>query len=142
MKSNVSVNIDSELLDIIKDCSDSDLDSIIQDALAQFFGVKQVWVRSDTLDQISAIPVKIDEASTDETSTDETSTDETSTDETSTDETSIDETSIDETSIDETSIDETSIDETSIDETSIDETSITKNIPVVKKRRKPKFVLT
>ena len=52
MKSNISVNIDSELLNIIKDCSDSDLDSIIQDALAQFLGVKQIWVRTDSLDPI------------------------------------------------------------------------------------------
>jgi len=62
MKSKISIDIDSELLDIIKDCSESDLGSIIQDALAQFFGVRQIWVRSDTLDPISAIPVKIDKA--------------------------------------------------------------------------------
>lgn len=53
MKTKISVNIDSELLGVIKDCSDSDFDSIIQDALSQFFGVKQIWVRTDTLDPIS-----------------------------------------------------------------------------------------
>ena len=55
MKSKISVNIDTELLDIIKDYSDADLDSIIQDALAKFFGVKQVWVRTDILDPIKSI---------------------------------------------------------------------------------------
>ena len=59
MKSKISINIDSDLLNIIRDCPDSDLDSIIQDALAQFFGVKQIWVRSDTLDPISNAPVQI-----------------------------------------------------------------------------------
>ena len=59
MKSKISVNIDSELLNIIKDCSDSDLDSIIQDAVAQFLGVKQIWVRTDSLDPILVpTPVK------------------------------------------------------------------------------------
>lgn len=59
MKSKISINIDSDLLNIIRDCPDSDLDSIIQDALAQFFGVKQIWVRSDTLDPISNAPIQI-----------------------------------------------------------------------------------
>ncbi len=76
MKSKVSINIDSDLLNIIRDCSDSDLDSIVQDALAQFLGLKQIWVRSNTLDPISNIPnqtcdkidtpVKIDNVSIDE----------------------------------------------------------------------------
>lgn len=59
MKSKISINIDSDLLNIIRDEPDSDLDSIIQDALAQFFGVKQIWVRSDTLGPISNAPVQI-----------------------------------------------------------------------------------
>ena len=32
MKSKITINIDSELFDIIKDTSNSDLDSVIQDA--------------------------------------------------------------------------------------------------------------
>ena len=59
MKSKIHVEIDTELLDIIKNCSDSDLDSIIQDALAQFIGIKQIWVKADTFEPISTIPTLI-----------------------------------------------------------------------------------
>lgn len=58
MKSKISINIDSELLSIIRDYSDSDLDSMIQDALSQFLGLKQIWVRSDTLGPISAASIQ------------------------------------------------------------------------------------
>lgn len=65
MRSKIAVNIDLELLDIIKDVSDSDLDSVIQEALAQFLGVRQIWVKSDNLEPISKsilnkIPIKVD----------------------------------------------------------------------------------
>ena len=61
MKSRITVNIDSELLDIIKDVSDSDLDSVVQDAMAQFLGVKQIWVKTNTSEPIfsSSTPIEI-----------------------------------------------------------------------------------
>jgi hypothetical protein len=57
MKSKISINLDSELLNIIRDCSDKDIDSIVQDALAQFFGVKQIWIKTNTLNPI-CVPTK------------------------------------------------------------------------------------
>lgn len=53
MRSKINVNIDSELLELVTSCCDSDLDSIIQDALAQFLGIRQIWVKSDTLESLS-----------------------------------------------------------------------------------------
>lgn len=53
MRSKINVNIDSELLELVTSCCDSDLDSIIQDALAQFLGIRQIWVKSDTLEPVS-----------------------------------------------------------------------------------------
>ena len=58
MKSKITVNIDSELLDIVREVSDSDLDSVVQDAVAQFLGVKQIWVKTNTLESISSVPIE------------------------------------------------------------------------------------
>lgn len=52
MKSKITVNIDSDLLDMIKQDTDSDLDSIMQEALAQFLGVKHIWVKANTLEPV------------------------------------------------------------------------------------------
>lgn len=58
MKSKITVNIDSELLDIVREVSDSDLDSVVQDAMAQFLGIKQIWVKTNTLEPISSVPTE------------------------------------------------------------------------------------
>lgn len=58
MKSKITVNIDSDLLDIVREVSDSDLDSVVQDAVAQFLGIKQIWVKTNTLESISSVPIE------------------------------------------------------------------------------------
>lgn len=55
MRSKITINVDSDLLDILRRDTDSDLDSIMQEALAQFLGVKQVWVKANTMEQVSPI---------------------------------------------------------------------------------------
>jgi len=54
MRSKITINIDSELLDFIKkDYSDKEIDSLVQDALAKFLGVKQVWVEVDSYEPLT-----------------------------------------------------------------------------------------
>jgi hypothetical protein len=48
MKSKITINIDSELLNLLKQHHLAmDIDSLIQDALAKFLGIKQIWVKID-----------------------------------------------------------------------------------------------
>jgi len=134
MKAKISVNIDSELLNIIKDCSDLELDAIIQDALAQFFGIKQIWVRSDTLDPIPVTPIKIDRTLSGIVG-------KTSIKEPPTGEIHAEEPPTGEIHAEEPPIGEIHAEEPPIGETSINTISTVKNIQVIKKKRKPKLIL-
>lgn len=52
MKSKITISIDSELLNFIRqDHPNTDIDSLIQDSLAKFLGIRQVWIKIDNTEQ-------------------------------------------------------------------------------------------
>lgn len=62
MKTKITINIDSELLNLVKqDHSKADIDSLIQDALAKFLGIKQIWVKIDSSEQKTIIQTPVEE---------------------------------------------------------------------------------
>lgn len=59
MKTKIDINIDSELLELAKETIEdfnAELDSMVQNMLANVLGVKQIWVKADTNEPVISKP--------------------------------------------------------------------------------------